>query len=307
MGMAAAGEHIFTFLSQKYSLAPNRSLALALGTWMETAQTTGQIISRGEPISIMKMTSDATGRMTDEYQMVAYRQSRSQPFVTGRTVGSDTLILPQTSELAGQPLRGYQTEQRGKTYRVLVGCEFSGVVRQAFRDRGYDAWSCDLLPTEDGSPYHIQCDIMSILDEGWDMAIFHPPCTHLAVSGARWFADKKREQEDALEFVRKLLNANIPRIALENPVSIISTRIRKPDQYVQPWQFGHGETKKTGLWLKNLPPLVPTNIVDGRTQAVHKMGPSPTRWKDRSRTYQGIAEAMAEQWGSLGQFKEGEL
>lgn len=190
--------------------------------------------------------------------------------------------------------------------RVLIACEFSGTVRQAFAKRGHYAMSCDLLPSEIIGNHYIG-DVMEIIDAGWDLMIAHPPCTHLAVSGARWFADKKLEQEDALEFVRKLLNANIPRIALENPVSIISTRIRKPDQYVQPWQFGHGETKKTGLWLKNLPLLVPTNIVDGRTQAVHKMGPSPTRWKDRSRTYQGIAEAMAEQWGSLGQFKEGEL
>jgi len=128
--------------------------------------------------------------------------------------------------------------------------------------------------------------------------IAHPPCTHLAVSGARWFKDKALEQKEALEFVELLLDAPIPHIALENPVSIIASRIRKPDQYIQPWQFGHGETKKTGLWLKNLPPLIPTNIVEGREARVHRMPPSPDRWKERSRTYPGIAYAMAQQWGA---------
>jgi len=127
--------------------------------------------------------------------------------------------------------------------------------------------------------------------------ICHPPCTHLAVSGARWFKEKRREQEDALHFVRQLLDAPIPRIALENPISIISSRIRKPDQIIQPWQFGHGETKATCLWLKNLPKLVPTNIVEGREPRIHKMPPGPDRWKERSRTFDGIAQAMAEQWG----------
>ena len=134
---------------------------------------------------------------------------------------------------------------------------------------------------------------------GWDLMIAHPPCTHLAVSGARWFKDKKEEQALALDFVRLLLQAPIHRIAIENPVSVISTRIRKPDQIIQPWQFGHGETKTTCLWLQNLPPLQPTNIVEGREQRIHKMSPSKNRWKERSRTYQGIAKAMAEQWGSL--------
>ena len=134
---------------------------------------------------------------------------------------------------------------------------------------------------------------------GWDLMIAHPPCTHLAVSGARWFHLKEQEQQEALRFVRMLLEAPIPRIALENPVSIISSRIRKPDQTIQPWQFGHGETKATCLWLKNLPPLEPTNIVDGREARIHRMPPSPTRWKERSKTYQGIADAMAQQWGSI--------
>jgi len=189
--------------------------------------------------------------------------------------------------------------QSGRTLRVLVGCEFSGIVREAFRSRGHDAWSCDLLPAEDGSPYHLQCDVLTVLADGWDIAIFHPPCTHLAVSGARWFKDKQTEQAEALEFVQKLLEAPIDRIALENPISIISSHIRKPDQIIQPWQFGHGETKATCLWLKNLPLLLPTNIVDGRENRVHRLPPSKDRWKLRSETYQGIANAMAEQWGKL--------
>jgi hypothetical protein len=179
--------------------------------------------------------------------------------------------------------------------RVLVACEYSGRVRDAFLARGHDALSCDLLPTEVAGP-HYQGDVMDIIGDGWDLLVSHPPCTHLAVSGARWFKDKLAEQEEALEFVRRLLNAPIPRIALENPVSIISTRIRKPDQTIQPWQFGHGETKATCLWLKNLPPLVPTNIVEGREARVHRMPPGPDRWKERSRTFEGIARAMAAQW-----------
>ena len=187
--------------------------------------------------------------------------------------------------------------------RVLVACEFSGVVRRAFRSRGHDAWSCDLLPAEDGSPYHAQKDVRQLLSDwpDWDLMICHPPCQHLAVSGARWFKDKAEEQNQALEFARYLLNAPIPRIALENPISIISSRVRKPDQIIQPWQFGHGETKATCLWLKNLPKLVPTNIVDGREARVHRMPPGPNRWKERSRTFEGIAEAMADQWGALGE------
>lgn len=181
---------------------------------------------------------------------------------------------------------------------VLVACEFSGIVRDAFIAEGHDAWSCDLLMTEAPGP-HIVGDVLQVLDSGWNLMIAHPPCTHLAVSGARWFKYKQKEQAEALEFVRRLLNASIHRIALENPVSVISTKIRKPDQYIQPWMFGHGETKKTCLWLKNLPPLKPTNIVEGREGRVWKESPGPDRWKRRSRTYLGIAEAMAEQWGSL--------
>lgn len=180
--------------------------------------------------------------------------------------------------------------------KVLIACEFSGIVRDAFISKGHDAWSCDLLPAEQEGQ-HLQCDVLDILDNGWDMMIAHPPCTHLAISGARWFKFKQKEQAEALAFVRTLLDAPIYKIALENPISIISTRIRKPDQIIQPYQFGHGETKATCLWLKNLPLLVPTNIVDGREHRIHKMPPSPDRGKLRSITYQGIADAMAEQWG----------
>jgi len=182
--------------------------------------------------------------------------------------------------------------------RVLVACEFSGVVRRAFRAQGHEAWSCDLLPSEDGGP-HIQGDVLEVLPWGWDLMIAHPPCTHLAVSGARWFKDKYLEQLESLEFVQTLLGAPIPKIALENPVSIISSRIRKPDQIIQPWQFGHGETKATCLWLKDLSPLVPTDVVAGREARIHKMAPGLNRWKERSRTYLGIAEAMASQWGGV--------
>ena len=182
--------------------------------------------------------------------------------------------------------------------KVLIACEYSGVVRDAFRALGHEAVSCDLLPTERSGP-HYEGDVRRIIDANWDLMIAHPPCTHLAVSGARWFKDKREEQTQALEFVRELLAAPIPRIALENPVSIISSRIRKPDQIIQPWQFGHGETKATCLWLKGLPKLTPTDVVKGREARVHKMAPSPDRWKERSRTYEGIAQAMAEQWGPL--------
>jgi len=181
--------------------------------------------------------------------------------------------------------------------KILVACEYSGAVREAFSARGHQAMSCDLLETEIPG-HHYQGDVRDVLDWGWDMLIAHPPCTHLAVSGARWFALKQTEQREALDFVRALLAAPIPRIALENPVSIISSRIRKPDQIIQPWQFGHGETKATCLWLKNLPPLTPTNIVAGREARVHRMPPGPDRWKERSRTFAGIAAAMAEQWGA---------
>lgn len=179
--------------------------------------------------------------------------------------------------------------------KVLIACEFSGTVRDAFLRAGHNAMSCDLLPTESPGP-HYQGDVRDVLGNGWDLMIAHPPCTHLAVSGARWFKDKQQEQAEALEFVRFLLSAPIERIALENPVSIISSRIQKPTQIIQPWQFGHGETKATCLWLKNLPLLTPTNIVDGREARVHKMPPGPDRWKERSRTFSGIAAAMADQW-----------
>lgn len=185
----------------------------------------------------------------------------------------------------------------GVSLRVLVACEYSGTVREAFKTLGHYAMSCDLLDTEIPGE-HYKGDVLDILCEGWDIMIAHPPCTHLAVSGARWFKDKQREQAEALEFVGLLMNAPIPRIAIENPISIISSRIRKPDQIIQPWQFGHGETKSTCLWLKNLPKLEPTNIVEGREQRIWKMPPSKDRWKERSRTFTGIAEAMASQWAS---------
>jgi len=179
---------------------------------------------------------------------------------------------------------------------VLVACEFSGVVREAFAVLGHDAWSCDLLPSEQPGQ-HYQCNVMDVIGLGWDLMIAHPPCTHLAVSGARYFAQKRELQSGALSFVRLLMDADIPRICIENPISIISTRIRKPDQIIQPWWFGHGETKATCLWLKGLPRLTPTNVVDGRVARIHHMPPSPDRWRERSRTYVGIAQAMAAQWG----------
>lgn len=184
--------------------------------------------------------------------------------------------------------------------KALVSCEFSGSVRDALTAAGWDAMSCDLLPTEKPG-LHYQGDVRDVLYAGWDLLIAHPPCTHLAVSGARWFHLKMLEQAEALEFVRLHLDAPIPRIALENPVSVISSRIRKPDQVIQPWQYGHGETKATCLWLKGLPKLTPTNVVDGREARVHRMPPGPDRWKDRSRTFPGIAAAMAAQWGLVAQ------
>lgn len=185
--------------------------------------------------------------------------------------------------------------------KVLVACEYSATVRDAFRARGFDAWSCDLLPTEGDERWHFQGDCLPLLRQGWDLLVCHPPCTDLAVSGARHFAAKQADgrQQRALDFVQALLGAPIPHIALENPVSIISSRIRKPDQIIQPWQFGHGETKATCLWLKNLPKLKPTDIVEGREPRVHRMPPSPDRWKERSRTFAGVALAMAEQWGDF--------
>lgn len=183
--------------------------------------------------------------------------------------------------------------------KILIACEYSGEVREAFRAAGHDAMSCDLLPTDAPGP-HYQGPVEDVLNDGWDMMIAFPPCTHLAVSGARWFKEKRADgrQQDALDFVRMLMDAPIARIAIENPVSIISSHIRKPDQTIQPWQFGHGETKRTCLWLKGLPKLEPTDIVEGREQRIWKMPPSADRWKERSKTFQGIANAMAEQWGA---------
>jgi site-specific DNA-cytosine methylase len=206
--------------------------------------------------------------------------------------------------------------------RVLVACEFSGIVRTAFAKRGHTAVSVDLLPAEDGAPdfnnphvsafgSHYQGDITEFLSKRttplFDLMIAHPPCTHLAVSGARWFKDKKEQQSQAVAFAAWLIDSpfiNIPRICVENPVGILSSRLRKPDQIIQPWQFGHGEVKATCLWLKNLPPLVPTKIVEGREARVHRASPGPDRWKERSRTLEGIADAMADQWGSLPSLRE---
>lgn len=194
--------------------------------------------------------------------------------------------------------------------RVLVACEYSGRVRNAFINAGHDAMSCDLLPSEQPDPFgnddcHHQGDVLQLLSDQsykFDLMIAHPPCTYLSVAGARWMkTDPTRQdkQDDAIGFVRILMSCNIPRICIENPISVISTKIRKPDQIINPWEYGHGETKKTCLWLKNLPKLVPTNIVEGREAKVHRMPPGPNRWKDRSRTYQGIANAFALQWGNL--------
>ncbi len=197
--------------------------------------------------------------------------------------------------------------------KILIACEYSGKVREAFRKLGHDAWSCDLLPADDASPYHIQGDVLEVLDQGWDLMVAFPPCTYLCSSGLHW--NKRRpgraeKTEDALAFVQALMDAPIPRIAIENPVGCISTRIRKPSQYVQPHQFGDDASKKTGLWLKGLPLLKPTGhvpprIVDGKKRwanqtdsGQNRLGPSEDRWKVRSQTYQGIADAMAKQWGN---------
>lgn len=193
--------------------------------------------------------------------------------------------------------------------RVLVACEYSGRVREAFRKRGHDAFSCDLLPSEDNSPFHIQSPVEERFHWDWDLMVCHPPCTDLAVSGARHFKAKQADgrQQAALDFVKKLLDAPIAKIALENPISIISSKIRKPDQIIQPWMFGHPEQKATCLWLKGLPSLKPTVNVyehmmtlpkaERERERVHRMPPGPDRWKERSRTLQGIADAMAAQWG----------
>lgn len=197
------------------------------------------------------------------------------------------------------------------TKRVLIGCEFSGIVREQFRRMGWDAWSCDLLPTEIPGQ-HIQEDILQHLDDAWDLAIFHPPCTYLTVSGNKWmkpefasrFPNRQRQREEAIMFFMTLMNSKMKRIAIENPIGIMSSIYQKPNQIIQPWQFGHPETKATCLWLKNLPKLIPTNIVklpDERSKRMrlHYLPKTPDRWKERSRTFIGIATAMANQWGIL--------
>lgn len=197
--------------------------------------------------------------------------------------------------------------------KVLVACEFSGIVREAFAKKGHDAWSCDLLPTELPGK-HIQGNVLDILNDNWDLMIAHPPCTHLAVSGAAWFYKKQAEQMAALRFVRFLLDAPIQKIALENPVSVISTKIRKPDQIVHPWMFGHQEQKTTCLWLKNLPKLEETKNVKeemlklpkNKRERLHYLAPSENRWRERSRTFQGLADAMADQWSQLAKQPEEE-
>ncbi len=184
--------------------------------------------------------------------------------------------------------------------RVLVACEYSGRVREAFRAKGHDAWSCDLLPSEDASPHHHQCSIWTLVHPSlhWDLIIAHPPCTDLCNSGSRWWPAKRLDgsQDASAEFFLRFTRMPC-KWAIENPIGIMSTRYRKPDQIIQPWQFGHGETKATCLWLSGLPKLVPTNIVAGREPKCHWMPPSKDRWKERSRTYQGIADAMAATWG----------
>lgn len=191
--------------------------------------------------------------------------------------------------------------------RVLIACECSGIVRDEFLRLGHNAWSCDIKRCEQSNTRHIKTNVLGVINDNWDLMIAHPPCTDLAVSGARWFRGKQQEQADALEFVRVLMDAPIPRICIENPVSIISTQIRKPDQIIQPWQFGHEETKTTCLWLKNLPKLEHGRIMETRNKNLtptgqNKLGPSADRATIRSRTYQGIAVAMAQQWGNLGPY-----
>jgi hypothetical protein len=209
--------------------------------------------------------------------------------------------------------KGYAKRELGKSkvglgadtiMHVLVACEYSGRVRDAFTKKGHTAISCDLLEGETPGP-HYKMDVRDCLNDGWDLMIAHPPCTHLAVSGARWFKGKEKEQAKAIDFFFTLAYADIPRICIENPIGIMSTHYRKPDQIIQPWQFGHGETKATCLWLKGLQKIVPTSIIQDPEQrrgnltpsGQNKLGPSPDRWKMRSLTYQGIASAMAEQWG----------
>jgi len=182
--------------------------------------------------------------------------------------------------------------------KTLIACEESGTVRTAFEKHGIPAVSCDILPSRVPGGLHTQGDVLKHLSDGWDLMIAFPPCTHLAASGARWFEAKRADgrQQKAIDFFMRLVNAPVPRIAIENPVGVMSTEYRTPDQYIQPWEYGHGETKKTCLWLKNLPPLEPTNIVSGRADRIHKMGPGPDRSRKRSVTYTGVAGAMALQW-----------
>ena len=186
--------------------------------------------------------------------------------------------------------------------KVLIACEYSGRVRDAFLALGHEAMSCDLLPTDAPGP-HFHGDLFEVIDYPWDLMIAHPPCTHLSVSGSRHFASKRMDgrQQSAASFFMKLIRASdhIPMVAIENPVCVMSSLHRKPDQVIQPWMFGHGETKATCLWLKGLPLLTPTDVVEGREARIHKMPPSEDRWKLRSETYQGIATAMATQWGNL--------
>ena len=183
--------------------------------------------------------------------------------------------------------------------KILIACEYSGIARDAFIAKGHTAISCDILPSESDKGEHYQGDVNDILMAGWDMVIAFPPCTHLAVSGARWFPEKQKDyrQQKAIVFFLQLALAPVKKIAVENPIGIMSTIWRKPDQIIQPWQFGHGETKATCLWLKGLPKLYPTDIVEGRENRIHRMPPSKDRAKLRSKTFQGIAEAMASQWG----------
>jgi len=198
------------------------------------------------------------------------------------------------------------TKKKKSDIKVLVACEFSGRVREEFRKRGFDAWSCDLLPAEDNSPHHIQCDVRKILNNGWDLMIAHPPCTYLCNSGVRWLHERPerwKKLEEAIDFFLTLWNAPIPHIAIENPVphKYAREKIGRPTQYIQPYEFGEPVSKKTGLWLKNLPPLKPTKIVPKESvkQKVWLEPPSPQRWKNRSRTFRGVAKAMAEQWGKF--------
>jgi hypothetical protein len=181
---------------------------------------------------------------------------------------------------------------------ILVACEFSGVVRDAFRSKGHNAISCDLLASERPGP-HYQGDVRDLLNSGWDMIVTFPPCTHLCRSGARWFKEKQADgrQQEAIKFFLLFTALECPCVAIENPVGIMSSLYRKPDQVIQPWQFGHGEIKKTCLWLKGLPPLFSTEIAPGNTPRIHYMAPGPERGKERARMYPGIAQAMADQWG----------